>query len=73
MGWKRKSSPCTPGDIEDHLREMYGVAVSATTISAIADKVMPLVDEWRNRPLAALYLILTWMPSIDSYLDVFEK
>jgi putative transposase len=48
----------TTRDIEDHLRDMYGVEASAATISAITDKVMPLVEEWQNRPLAALYPII---------------
>jgi transposase-like protein len=48
----------TTRDIEDHLRDMYGVEASASTISTITNKVMPLVEEWQNRPLAALYPIL---------------
>ena len=36
----------TTRDIEDHLRDLYGVEASATTISAITNKVMPLVEEW---------------------------
>jgi transposase-like protein len=61
----------TTRDIEDHLRELYGVEASAATISAITNKVMPLVEEWQNRPLAAIYPIIytrssTWMPSITS-------
>jgi putative transposase len=48
----------TTRDIEDHLRDMYGVEASAATISTITNKVMPLVEEWQNRPLAALYPII---------------
>ena len=48
----------TTRDIEDHLRDMYGVEASASTISAITNKVMPLVEAWQNRPLAALYPII---------------
>jgi transposase-like protein len=48
----------TTRDIEDHLRDMYGVEASATTISTITNKVMPLVEEWQNRPLAAIYPII---------------
>ena len=48
----------TTRDIEDHLRDLYGVEASATTISTITNKVMPLVEEWQNRPLAALYPII---------------
>ena len=48
----------TTRDIEDHLRDMYGVEASAATISTITNKVMPLVEEWQNRPLVALYPII---------------
>ncbi|HSG43459.1 MAG TPA: IS256 family transposase [Anaerolineales bacterium] len=45
-------------DIQDMLTELYGIAVSPDTISAITDKVWPLVEAWQNRPLAAVYAIL---------------
>lgn len=48
----------TTRDIEDHLRDLYGVEASAATISAITNKVMPLVEEWQNRPLAAIYPVI---------------
>lgn len=48
----------TTRDIEAHLRDLYGVEASASTISTITNKVMPLVEAWQNRPLAALYPII---------------
>lgn len=42
-------------DIEDHLREIYGVDASASLISRITDKIMPEVAEWQSRPLDELY------------------
>jgi transposase-like protein len=45
-------------DIQDILTELYGIDVSPDTISAITDKVWPLVEAWQNRPLAPLYAIL---------------
>lgn len=45
-------------DIQHLLEETYGVEVSADTISAITDKVWPLVEAWQNRPLAAIYPII---------------
>jgi transposase-like protein len=45
-------------DITALLQETYGVEVSAQTITNITEKVMPLVEEWQNRPLAAVYPIL---------------
>jgi transposase-like protein len=40
------------------LEETFGVEVSADTISAITDKVWPLVEAWQNRPLAGIYPII---------------
>ena len=37
--------------ITEHLAEMYGLEVSAAKISLITDKLMPIITEWRNRPL----------------------
>jgi transposase-like protein len=45
-------------DIQGVLTELYGIEVSPETISAIADKVWPLVEEWQNRPLAGVYAML---------------
>lgn len=44
--------------IQEHLADIYGVDVSAATISAITDKLVPQLNEWRGRPLEPLYAIL---------------
>jgi putative transposase len=51
------------GDIRDQLQELYGVEASTATISRITDKILPLVQEWRNRPLERVYPFL-WMDAI---------
>ena len=45
-------------DIQEMLEELYGIDVSPETISAITDKVWPLVEEWQNRPLMSQYAIV---------------
>jgi putative transposase len=45
-------------DIEDHLRDVYGVDASASLISRITDKILPAVSEWQSRPLDAVYPIV---------------
>jgi putative transposase len=45
-------------DIEDHLRDIYGVEASAGLISRITDKIMPAVIEWQTRPLDSIYPIV---------------
>lgn len=45
-------------DIQAILTDLYGIEVSASTISTITDKVWDLVEAWQNRPLAPVYAIL---------------
>lgn len=44
--------------ISEHLGEMYGLEVSSAKISLITDKLLPLITEWRNRPLESVYPIV---------------
>jgi len=41
--------------IADHIEEIYGVGFSKATISAVTDKILPMLQEWRVRPLEELY------------------
>ena len=38
----------TTSDIETHIRDIYGLDVSDTTILRITDKILPVVKEWRK-------------------------
>jgi transposase-like protein len=38
-------------DIQSHLRELYGIDLSASTMSTITEKVMVMAQEWQNRCL----------------------
>ncbi|KAA6441857.1 IS256 family transposase [Dyadobacter flavalbus] len=42
-------------NISEYVKEMYAMDISATEISHITDKIIPLMNEWRNRPLEAVY------------------
>ncbi|WP_437920655.1 IS256 family transposase [Sphingobacterium sp. LRF_L2] len=42
-------------DISSYVKEMYAMDISATEISNITDKVIPSLNEWRNRPLESVY------------------
>ncbi|MEM5781334.1 MAG: IS256 family transposase, partial [Lawsonibacter sp.] len=48
----------TTGDIEAHIREIYGLEVSDTTISRVTDKILPVVKEWQMRPLEEIYAVV---------------
>jgi len=45
-------------DIEDHLRDIYGVGISPSLVSRITDKILPEMQEWQSRPLEAIYPIV---------------
>lgn len=42
-------------DINKHIQEICGVDVSAEMVSKITDKIIPLIEEWQNRPLEEVY------------------
>ena len=45
-------------DISKTLEEIYGFETSHETISAVTDKVIPLIKEWQQRPLEPVYPII---------------
>lgn len=45
-------------DIEDHMKEIYGIEVSSAMVSKITDKILPMVTEWQSRPLDRIYPIV---------------
>jgi transposase-like protein len=45
-------------DIEDHIRDIYGLEISDTTVSRITDKVLPAAKEWQQRPLESIYAVV---------------
>jgi len=50
-------------DISAHIKDMYDTDVSAATLSAITDKIIPQVKEWQGRPLEQLYCIV-WLDAM---------
>lgn len=42
-------------DISNHIEDIYGMPLSAQSISRMTDKIIPLVEEWQNRPLEIAY------------------
>jgi len=45
----------TQRDISDHIEDIYGIPLSAQSVSRMTDKIIPLIEEWQNRPLSSLY------------------
>lgn len=53
----------TTRDIQDQLKDMYGVEVSATLISEVTDAVLDEVKIWQSRSLSAVYPLM-WLDAI---------
>ena len=48
----------TTTGIGDHIRDIYGIEVSESTVSRITDKVLPAAREWQQRPLESVYAVM---------------
>lgn len=48
----------TTGDIEKHMRDIYGISVSDSTVSRVTDKILPIVREWQGRLLEEVYPVV---------------
>lgn len=42
-------------DIEDQIRDLYGINLSAEMVSKITDRIAPEIKEWQQRPLEPVY------------------
>ena len=51
------------GDIQVHLKDMYGVELSDGTLTAITDRIIPEIKEWPNRPLESVYPVI-WLDAM---------
>lgn len=50
-------------DISREIEDLYAFSVSAATISAVTDKVIPELKQWQQRPLEAIYPFI-WLDAI---------
>jgi transposase-like protein len=50
-------------DMRSHIKEMYDVEISHSTLSEITDRVIPQVKAWQCRPLESLYTIV-WLDAM---------
>jgi len=41
--------------ITEHIEDIYGVHFSKPAITAVTDKLIPMLEEWKKRPLEAIY------------------
>ncbi|QNO13285.1 IS256 family transposase [Alkalicella caledoniensis] len=48
----------TTRDIESHMQDIYGIEVSATMVSKVTDRILPMIAEWQSRPLDRIYPIV---------------
>ena len=50
-------------DISAHIKEIYDMDISHDTLSAITERIMPLIKEWQSRPADEIYCIV-WMDAM---------
>ena len=50
-------------DIEDQIKEIYGIEVSETTVSNVTARVLDYMKQWQSRPLENIYYVV-WMDAI---------
>jgi putative transposase len=54
----------TTRDIEEQVREMYGIDVSEGTISNVTNRLIDNIKQWQIRPLESVYFVV-WMDGIS--------
>jgi transposase-like protein len=54
----------TTSDIEEQVKDLYGVEVSSSTISNVTNRILEQVKTWQSRPLESTYLVV-WMDGIS--------
>ena len=59
--------------IQSHVEEIYGLEVSATTISRITDSIVEHVKGWQERPLEAIYPIMFFDDKVNQDGQVRSK
>lgn len=42
-------------DINEQIRDIYGIEISAEMVSRITDRILPEIKEWQDRPLEPIY------------------
>ena len=48
----------TTSDIQAHIKDIYGMNISDTTVSRITDKILSEAREWQQRPLESVYAVV---------------
>lgn len=50
-------------DIQDHLESLYGTKISKGKLTEITDRILPEIENWKNRQLESIYSIV-WLDAI---------
>ena len=56
-------------DIQKHVEDLYGLEMSSGTLNAVTDKILPELQQWRERPLESVYPIV-WLDAIHYKVKV---
>ena len=50
-------------DIQEHLESLYGTRISKGKLTEITDRILPKIEEWKNRQLESTYSII-WLDAL---------
>ena len=50
-------------DIQKHLMSLYGTKISKGKLTEITDRIIPQIEEWKNRQLESIYSII-WLDAL---------
>ncbi len=45
----------TTRDVSSHIQEIYGFGLSKSMVTKMTNKILPTIEEWRQRPLEEVY------------------
>lgn len=59
----------TTNDISNTIEEIYGFTVDDSFVSRVTDKILPIAEEWKNRPLDSVYPVVFIDATVFSVRD----
>jgi len=57
------SSGMSYSDIQNHLQSLYGTKISKGKLTEITDRILPEIEQWKNRQLESIYSMI-WLDAL---------
>jgi len=62
--------------ISKHIEDIYGIEFSKAAISAVTDKIIPMLKEWKTKPLEVVYpfiFLMLFITKLKRMVIIFPK